>query len=328
MWRAPDRNASAGVERAVLHGATTPMPEPALLERALGSYLGFAVGDALGATVEFMTPGEIAATYGVHARIVGGGWLRLQSGRVTDDTEMSLALGRALVAHRGWNLQAVAEAWADWMRHRPTDIGHTCRRGLRRFAVEGTLSAPPAEEDGGNGALMRHLPLAFATLGDDEAWQQRALEQAHVTHHHPLSDAATVAFGRMTHALLRGGGRDSCRRIADSLVATHPEFRFDPWPGRTSGYVVDTAQTVLDAFLNTTDFESGLLRAVNRGGDADTIGALTGQLAGACYGVQAVPVRWLKRLDPTVQAEIRRQTPSLLALAAAPASASAGVTST
>ena len=73
-----------------------------VLDRALGAYLGFAIGDALGATVEFMTPREIAAEYGVHSRMIGGGWLKLKPGQVTDDTEMALCIGRAILrAQRG-----------------------------------------------------------------------------------------------------------------------------------------------------------------------------------------------------------------------------------
>jgi ADP-ribosyl-[dinitrogen reductase] hydrolase len=80
------------------------MPAPtaafgAILARAEAAYLGLALGDALGATVEFMTPREIAHHYGVHREIVGGGWLKLKAGQVTDDTGMSLALGEAILAH-------------------------------------------------------------------------------------------------------------------------------------------------------------------------------------------------------------------------------------
>lgn len=291
-----------------------PLSEQELFSRALGAYLGLAIGDALGATVEFMTAGEIAATYGVHRHIVGGGWLKLKPGQVTDDTEMCLALGTVL-SRDGWNLPAVADGWVAWMRSRPIDIGHTCRRGLRRYALEGTLVAPPAEEDGGNGAAMRHLPLALATFGDDAAWSARAIEQAHLTHHHRYSDAATVALGRMTQALLSGQGRDAAQVIADRLVAEHPVFRYRPWPGRTSGYIVDTVQTVFDAFFHAETFEDCVVRAVNRGGDSDTIGALAGQLAGACFGVEAIPPRWLKKLDLYVHRDIRVQTAALLALA-------------
>ena len=304
------------MERHLLRLSPVTPSGLSLSDRALGAYLGLAVGDALGATVEFMTAGEIVARYRVHREIVGGGWLRLKPGQVTDDTQMNLALGGAVLAREGWDLRAVAEAFAVWMRSRPVDIGHTCRRGIRRFLLEGTLSAAPATDSAGNGAAMRNLPVALATLGDPAALAEYSLAQAHLTHHHPLSDAATLALGRMTQILLRGGSVADCRRVADALAARHPEFCFAPWPGRTTGYVVDTVQTVFDAFFRTASFEACLVDVVNRGGDADTTGALAGQLAGAYYGLQAIPARWLRRLDVRVNVGIRIQTAGLLALTA------------
>ncbi len=285
-----------------------------LLDRALGAFLGLAVGDALGATVEFMTAREIAAQYKVHNQIVGGGWLRLRPGRVTDDTEMALALGSAIIASRGWNLAAIADSFVAWMRSRPIDIGNTCRRGISQYIATGCLCAPVAEENAGNGAAMRHLPTVFASLGDESVLVQRSIEQAHITHNHPLSDAATATLASMTRRLLLDGPLAPCDQLAAELVARHAPFRFRPWPGRTTGYVVDTLQTVFDGFFNTHCFEDCLVRVVNRGGDADTTGALAGQLAGALYGVQGIPARWLNRLDPAVNLAIRSQTPRLLEL--------------
>ena len=304
------------MERHLLRPPPVTPSGLSLSDRALGAYLGLAVGDALGATVEFMTAGEIVSNYRVHREIVGGGWLRLKPGQVTDDTQMCLALGGALLARGGWDLRAVAEAFAAWMRSRPVDIGHTCRRGIRRYLLEGSLSAPPTTDSAGNGAAMRNLPVVFATLDEPAALTEYSLAQAHLTHHHPLSDAATLALGQMTQILLHGGGRADCRGVADALVAQHPEFGFAPWPGRTTGYIVDTVQTVFDVFFRTTSFEDCLVAVVNRGGDADTTGAIAGQLAGALHGLQAIPARWLRRLDPRVNVAIRIQTAGLLTLAA------------
>ena len=287
---------------------------PSLRDRALGSFLGLAIGDALGATVEFMTAGEIACQYKVHNQIIGGGWLRLKAGRVTDDTEMALALGSALIASGGWNLRAIAEAFAHWMKSKPIDIGNTCRRGICRYLADGSLCAPPAEEDGGTGAAMRNLATVLASLESDELVIRRSIEQGHLTHNHPKSDAATATIARMTRRLLLEGGQASCNQIANDLVSQHPSFRFKPWPGNASGYIVDTVQTVFDGFFQTGSFEDCLVRVVNRGGDADTTGALAGQLAGALYGVQNIPARWLKQLDPKITAAIRQQTPQLLSL--------------
>jgi ADP-ribosyl-[dinitrogen reductase] hydrolase len=292
--------------------------ESRIHDRAAGAYLGLAIGDALGASVEFMTAPEIAATHRVHREIIGGGWLRLKAGRVTDDTEMCLALGRAIIDRRGWDPRAVADSYLKWMLGMPIDIGHTCRRGIRRYMLDGSLVAPAADEDGGNGAAMRNLPVVLATLHHPETMDQRSLEQAHITHNHPLSDAATVTLARMTRHLILGGSLGASRAIADGLVSQHPQFRYTPWPGLTSGYIVDTLQTVFDAVFNASSFEEAVVRAVNRGGDADTTGALTGQLAGALHGAQLIPARWMRRLDPIVAHAIRGQVERLLALAQAP----------
>ena len=293
------------------------MTAPALTlhDRALGAYLGFAVGDALGATAEFMTAREIAGTYkGGLRNIVGGGWLHLKAGQVTDDTQMCLALGDAILAARGWDLHMVADSFVGWMRSKPPDIGHACRRGIRRYLIEGSLSAPPADDNAGNGAAMRNLPVAIATLDDNAGFTRCTLQQAHLTHNHPLSDAATLLLGRITQILLLGGSIGECRRCVSDTIAVHPRFRFEPWPGNTSGYVVDTLQTVLHAFFRNDSVESCILDVVNRGGDADTAGALVGQLAGACYGVTSIPPRWLKQLSRGIAERIRHQTSALLSL--------------
>ena len=286
-------------------------------ERALGTYLGFAVGDALGATVEFMTPAEIQDRYGMHRDIVGGGWLKLKPGQITDDTQMSLALGQAIVASGGWNAVAAADAFVGWLKSKPLDVGNTCRRGIRRYMVEGTLAGEPSEQDGGNGACMRSLPLALATLYDHAAFIRATPQQCHLTHNHPLSDAATLALGNMVRSLIRGGGIKGCRAEANRLIAEFPEFRFEPYPRRASGYIVDTVQTVLHYFFRTDSFESCLTEVVNCGEDADTNGALAGMLAGAAYGISGIPGYWLRKLDRDIKTRIEEQTDALLMLAQA-----------
>ncbi|MGA8147559.1 MAG: ADP-ribosyl-[dinitrogen reductase] hydrolase [Gallionellaceae bacterium] len=285
-----------------------------LKDRALGAYLGLAVGDALGATVEFMLPREIQHQYGTHREIIGGGWLKLKAGRVTDDTEMSLALGRALIVAGGWNANAVADSFVEWLKSRPIDIGNTCRRGIQRYMLNGSLSGLVSEGDGGNGAAMRNLPVVLATLHDEVAYRQQTLGQAHITHNHPLSDAATLALGQMTRTLIMGGGVKECHAVESLFVAEYPKFRFTPYPGRASGYIVDTVQTVLHYFFCTDSFESCVVETVNRGEDADTTGAIAGMLAGALYGAAALPARWLDKLEPPVVAEIREQVDGLLRL--------------
>lgn len=291
------------------------MSTPTLHERALGAYLGLAVGDALGATVEFMLPREIRHQFVVHKEIIGGGWLKLKPGRVTDDTEMSLALGRGLLAGNGWDSHAVAREFVAWLKTRPVDIGNTCRRGIQRYMQDGSLSGPLNEADAGNGAAMRNLPLVLATLRNEAAFRQHTLAQCHLTHHHPLSDAATLALGEMAGLLLQGNGVKECRAVVHGLLTDHPKFQFSPYPGRASGYIVDTVQTVLHHFFYTDTFESCVVETVNCGEDADTTGAIAGMLAGALYGVNAIPERWLQKLEREVVSEIHAQVEGLLRLA-------------
>jgi ADP-ribosyl-[dinitrogen reductase] hydrolase len=262
-----------------------------------------------------MTPREIQNTYGMHRKIIGGGWLKLKPGQVTDDTGMSLALGDSILAANGFDTKTAAEAFADWLKAKPVDCGATCRRGIRRYMLDGSLEAPPNEGDAGNGACMRNLPIALATLGNDSKFSQDTLAQCRITHHHPLSDAASLAMGQMSQQLLLGGGLKACRSITNTLIANHPVFRFDPYPKRASAYIVDTVQTVLYFFFRTDSFESCVTQVVNQGDDADTTGALAGMLAGAAYGVQDIPAHWLKKLDPKVTLAIEAQTRELLKLA-------------
>ena len=128
--------------------------------------------------------------------IVGGGWLRLRPGAVTDDTAMALALGRSLVRKGDLDLADVCEEFAAWLRSGPPDVGNTCRRGIRRYIQRGLVTGPMNEGDAGNGAAMRCLPVALANLYDGSRAAAWGLAQAHATHNHPLSDAAAPAGER------------------------------------------------------------------------------------------------------------------------------------
>lgn len=279
-------------------------PKDAAVSHARGAFLGLAIGDALGAPVEFMTRGEIRDKHGELREMVGGGWLRLKPGQVTDDTEMSLCIARAIVAAEGWSITGIAENLAGWLKSKPIDVGDTCRRGIRNYMLQGMLETPPNDWDAGNGAAMRNLPVALFTLGDLELMERYTLQQAHLTHNHPFSDAASITFGRLLHLALTGRSMRRLRREADQLVAQHPTFAFDPYKGMATGYVVDTMQTVFHCFFNSRSFEGCVVETVNQGGDADTTGAIAGALAGAFYGEESIPERWRKRLDRKLVAEL------------------------
>jgi ADP-ribosyl-[dinitrogen reductase] hydrolase len=285
-----------------------------LVRRATASLLGLAVGDALGATTEFMNPVDIRKRYGIHDRIRGGGWLNLAPGRVTDDTEMAQCVARAILGKGGWDLPAVAEEFARWLRGNPVDVGATCRRGIRDFILKRQLSTPPNEWDAGNGATMRVAPVALFALGDEKLLSRLALEQARLTHNHPLSDASCVTVARMVHRGILGTPMAGLRAAAEELAGLHPEFRFEGRAGGATAYVADTLRTVFHDFFSTRGFEECLVRIVNRGGDADTNGAIAGAIAGAHYGLEAIPGRWLRALDPFVREELTETAERLVRL--------------
>ena len=290
-----------------------------ITDRAIAAYLGLAIGDALGATVEFMTPREIAAQYGTHDTLRGGGWLHLKPGQVTDDTTMALALGTSILAQGKVDALAAAQAFDAWMRAKPVDIGNTVRRNLLQFRKTGNPEAPYSDHDAGNGAAMRVLPVALATFGQPETAVRAACRaQAHVTHHSALSDAACECLVFMVQGALRGASKnDLLHQHAHPLATRHPEFKFRAVrpQNNPSGYVADTLQAVFQSFFDTDDFRDCLIDVVNRGGDADTTGAIAGMLAGALYGLEAIPIPWLNKLDTGTRQACEDQARALVKLA-------------
>lgn len=272
--------------------------------RAKAAFLAVAIGDALGATTEFMTRHEIKFKYGVHKKMIGGGWLHLSPGQVTDDTEMSLYMARAIRASEGWDLRSIADHFVQWMKSRPVDIGATCARGIRTYLHKGDTQMPYNEWDAGNGAVMRMVPVALYTLGDEERLIDYSLQQARLTHHHPLSDTACVTIGRMVQHAISGESLDQLRGLADELIIRQPKFTFQRYNGQSSAYVVDTLQTVFHHLFGTSNFEDCLIGVVNQGGDADTTGAIAGMVAGALYGLDELPRHWVRRLDKRLRMEI------------------------
>lgn len=261
---------------------------------ARGALLGLALGDALGATVEFMTPREIRTHYGRHTQIRGGGWLKLAPGQVTDDTTMAFAVAEALIRNRQPTAEDYTRAFDAWMRSKPVDIGNTVRRGITRYRRTGEACVPPSD-DAGNGATMRCAPVAIALLGAPaDAVRDAAITQARVTHHNPLTDAATVCVVRMIQAGILGHGIRGVIALAHELVKAQPAFHFRGKPQlNPSGYIVDTMRAVLQAIDITDNFEAALIEVVNRGGDADTTGAITGAIVGAMHGEMHLPQHWL-----------------------------------
>jgi len=282
--------------------------------RSTAAYLGLAIGDALGATVEFMTAKEISHQYGVHNDIIGGGWLRLPAGKVTDDTSMSLALGETIIQTQRINPYDIAHTFSAWLKSNPVDVGNTVRRGIQNFRTTNDPCTSKSENAAGNGACMRSLPIAIATLDKPHTDVVRAnLYQSHITHNNALSDAGTQCVIDMVQLALQGENINVL--FSDpvvQLINSYPEFDFNSRHViNPSGYIVETLQAVFQSLSATDSFETCLVDIVNRGGDADTTGAIAGMIAGALYGLDNIPKHWMKKLDPDIYLDCEFQAKNL-----------------
>ena len=292
------------------------MPTPTLVERYAGCLLGLACGDALGGPVEFKSRAQIAREFPGGLRdFVGGGWLDLEPGEITDDTQMTLMLAHSLVEIPGRepDLDDVAARFLEWYRSDPKDIGTTTRVSLAALAAgtpwfeagEAALDASPPGRAAGNGAVMRCAPVALRYRTDPARLIRASQDTARITHADPRCTWGAVALNQGIVHLLGGGEPDAVAAAAVVGVA-EPEVRaailgagdLAESAVRSGGFVVDTLSAAFRCLLREDGPEAAIVAAVNLGDDADTTGAVAGALAGARYGVAAIPERWLALLQP------------------------------
>ena len=298
-----------------------------------GSLLGLAAGDALGTTLEFRAPG----TFTPISDIVGGGPFDLKPGEWTDDTSMALCLAESLVTTRRFDPRDQMERYVRWWKEghwsvkgRCFDIGNTTRTALARFVASGDpYSGSTDARAAGNGSLMRLAPVPLAFARDKSEAVRLSGESSRTTH----GAVEAVDACRLYAALIVGAieGRDKEELLASeywSYGALAPKIEAiaagsykekSPPAIRGTGYVVDALEASLWAFHSSSTFEEGALLAVNLGDDADTTGAIYGQLAGAFYGVEGIPERWLSTI--AMRGGIERLASELLDFASAPRAA-------
>jgi ADP-ribosyl-[dinitrogen reductase] hydrolase len=293
-----------------------PAPDPRFVDRARGCLLGLAVGDALGTALEFSPPGGFEPIAGM----VGGGPFHLQPGQWTDDTSMALCLAASL-AERG-EFDPVDQLrryvrWRDegYMSCTGTcfDIGGTVSSALHRF--DDTGEPYPGSRDplaAGNGSIMRLAPIPIFYASKPRKAIDYAAQSSRTTHRADEAVDCCRFMASLTVGLLAGLPKDAVLDAGYEAVAglwDHEPLarkvaqirqgsfkRRNPPQIRGSGYVIASLEAALWAFWRSASFEEGALLAVNLGDDADTTGAVYGQLAGACYGASAIPAGWLEKL--------------------------------
>jgi ADP-ribosyl-[dinitrogen reductase] hydrolase len=284
--------------------------------RYQGSLLGLAVGDAIGTTLEFKSPGSFEPI----DDMVGGGPFGLKMGQWTDDTSMALCLAESLIERQAFDPADQMERYLRWWRKGYLsstgacfDIGNTTSTALAHFELTGEpFSGSTDSHSAGNGSIMRLAPVPLFFAENLEEAIRLSGESSRTTHGAlEAVDACRFMAGLMV-GLVEGRSKDEILsegfspvlglwekepltpRIAE--IAAGSFKRRNPPDIRGSGYVVESLEAALWAFYHGASFEEGALLAVNLGDDADTTGAVYGQLAGAYYGVSGIPDRWLEKL--------------------------------
>lgn len=290
-------------------------PDLTASDRYRGALLGLAVGDALGTTLEFREPGSFEPI----ADMVGGGPFRLRPGEWTDDTSMALCLAESLVERGAFDPRDQMARYVRWWREGYLssngscfDIGSTVAAALGRFERTGEpFCGSTNPRSAGNGALMRLAPVALAFASEPAKAIRFCGESSRTTHGARDSIDACRYLGALLIGALQGRSKGDllddgrfepvpgCWEIeplSESIDAVaRGSFRLAEPPAiRGTGHVVRSLEAALWAFHRGADFREGALRAVNLGDDADTTGAIYGQLAGTFYARSKIPPRWLE----------------------------------
>ena len=282
------------------------------LSRYIGAMLGLATGDALGTTVEFKAPG----TFPPVTDITGGGPFHLNRGAWTDDTSMALCLADSLLTCNGFNPADQMNRYVRWMDEGYMsstgtcfDIGNTVKSALHRYKHTGNPAAGSTNpRSAGNGSIMRLAPVPLFYANSLGTAVRKSAESSTTTHGARTCIDACRYFGALIALAVNGTTKEellsSDNPILNTLWEAEPlcpeisaiaqgSFKVKEPPSIVgSGYVVQSLEAALWAFNKTDTFKDGCLLAVNLGNDADTTGAIYGQLAGAHYGVQSIPTHW------------------------------------
>jgi ADP-ribosyl-[dinitrogen reductase] hydrolase len=281
--------------------------EEARRDRAIGALLGLAAGDAVGTTLEF----ERRDQHPPLTDMVGGGPFRLKPGEWTDDTSMALCLADSLLACRELDEADLMRRFVDWWQDGHNshsgmcfDIGVTTAKALAQFRRTGNpLAGSSDRRAAGNGSLMRLSPVAIRWHRSKEQAIAAARKQSITTHGAAEAVDACAYYAALIVDAIAGGD-------ASSVLSPRP-FRGEAaiegiaqggWRAKrrdqisSSGYVVHTLEAALWSIGQSDDFEAAILTAANLADDADSVAAVTGQLAGAIWGASAIPQHWTAKL--------------------------------
>lgn len=279
-------------------------------DRAVGALVGLAVGDAVGTTLEFRSPG----TFTPIDDLVGGGPFHLEPGQWTDDTSMAMCLAESILDTDGLDAADQLRRYVAWRDHgywsstgRCFDIGGTTTRALSRFARTGAVTDDVVDpESAANGSLMRLAPAAIRWSTDPTEAAEAGAASSRTTH--PADRPVDACRFSATVIAALVGGADIDEVLAPDFwqgapldpsveTVTRGSWRHKQPPAiRGTGYVVDALEAAIWAVAGAHDFAEAILRAANLGDDADTTAAIAGQFAGARWGARGIREDWRSKI--------------------------------
>ena len=276
------------------------MIDGVILDRLQGAAVGAAVGDAFGMPLEF------SPIVPVEKLVVTMNQGRLPAGTFTDDTEMALALADSLLAKRPLDGNDLAQRFLSWYRGGPEDIGNHTRTVLETIKRGQSWEMASAEvlrfrpDSSGNGSVMRCWPVALAWWNNRAQLVADSALQSRVTHPHADCIAGSIFVNVWIAELVQGKPLREAFQSALTSVELPESLRaiIVRAPSRqraeleNSSWVRRTLETAAWAVLTTTTFKDAVIQAANLGNDADTGAAVTGTIAGAAYGLAAIPQEW------------------------------------
>jgi len=269
----------------------------------LGGLFGVACGDALGGTLEFLTQTEGSKTYGYLKNIIGGGCWDLEPGEITDDTMMTIAVAEGILDNPESPIDSIGDRFMVWYNSNPKDIGNIIRSALNSYHKhkDWSITANVAHDynngmSAGNGSLMRCIPVALF-YEDINKMINITEKQSKLTHFDGKATRACVLYNKLVNKYLNNEFKlPAIRDVIEEFPEYKTIFQVRKEELKSTGYVVDTLICSLWCFINTSSFEEAVCEAVNLCGDADTVGAITGGLAGAYYGFDSIPTRWKDKI--------------------------------
>lgn len=277
------------------------------LDKSIGCLVGLAVGDAIGTTVEFSQKGSFTPV----KTMVGGGVFGLPVGAWTDDTSMALCLASSLIDRGEFDPKDQLSQYVKWWKSgymsstgRCFDIGTTTVYALTRFLESGQTIADTTDfKYCGNGSIMRLAPIPIWTSNKTvEYCIELSAKSSETTHASDVCLDSCRFLGFILHSLINGKTAKEAVDYPFELKCDEIKHLINMTPKDSDegygsdGYAATTLESAIWAFLTTDNFEDAVLRAVNLGGDADTIGAVCGQIAGAYYGFGNIPKNWIDKL--------------------------------